>query len=205
MTIKKGVVIAGIALAAITAACILVYQMLTSGRVEPMGLLLLAAVIAVMLPMVRTRYFPSLADCRAELDFHAQRQAVFVRQLLADRLGPEPAQRIETATGAEEITALMARAAQREDADLIFALQIIWSNHHERAGDPKATAASLTEALRYRPHDFVVRFRLARSLEWQADPSGALAIYRGILADTAGLSRAMIKLTRRQMETLEGR
>ena len=205
MTIKRVLLFAAIALAAITAACILVYQMLTSGRVEPMGLLLLAAVVAIMLPMARAHYFPSLADCRAELDFHVQRQAVFARQLVEDKLGPEVVQRIETAPGAGQITALMTKVAPTKDAELNFALGIILSRLHEQAGDPGAAVASLIEALRYRPNDFVARFRLARNLEWREDPSGALEIYRGILAAPAGLSRAMLKLTRRQKETLEGR
>ncbi len=204
MTIKRVLVFAAIALVAITAACILVYQMLTSGRVEPMGLLLLAAVIAIMLPMVRTHFFPSIADCRAELDFHVQRQGVFARQQVADKLGPEAVRRIETAPEVSEIMALMAKAAPMQDTDLNFALGVMLSGLHEQAGDPGAAVASLTEALRYRPHDFVARFRLARNLEWRGDPSGAIEIYRGILAAPAGLSRAMFKLTRRQKETLEG-
>ena len=204
MTIKKGVVLAGIALAAITGACILVYQMLTSGRVEPVSLLLLAAVVAIAIPMVRTHFFPSLADCRAEFDFHAQRQAVFARQLVADKLGAETAQRIETAPGAGEIMAVMENAAPREDADLNFALQIMLSIRHEKAGDPEAAAVSLTEALRCRPQDFIARFRLAGNLEWQGDATGAIEIYRGILSQPKGLSRAMLKLTRRQMASREG-
>ncbi len=203
MTIRKGLVLAGIALAAITAACILVYQMLTSGRVEPLGLLLLAAVIAVMLPMLRAHHFPSLADCRSELDFHLQRQAVFARQQVADTLGPEILRQIETASEPGEITALMEREAYRKDADLDFALQIILSGLHEQAGDPEAAAARLTDALRGRPQDFLTRFRLARNLEWQGDRSGAVEIYRGILAAPGGSSRAMLKLTRRQMQALE--
>ncbi len=203
MTIRKGLVLAGIALAAITAACILVYQMLTSGRVGPLGLLLLAAVIAIMLPMVRALYFPSLADCRSELEFHLQRQAVFARQQAIDTLGPEIVRQIETVLEPDEITALMEREAYRKDADLDFALQIILSGLHEQAGDPEAAAASLADALRGRPQDFITRFRLARNLEWQGDRSAAIEIYRDILAAPAGSSRAMLKLTRRQMQALE--
>ena len=203
MTLKKGLVLAAIALLAFTAACIVVYLMLASGRVEPMGLLLLAAVIAILLPMARSHYFPSLADCRSEFEFHVQRQAVFARQQVADRLSPEIVAQVEAASAPGEIMALKERLAQRKDADLDFALQIILSRLHEQAGDPGAAAASLTDALRCRPLDFVARFRLARNLEWQGDRSGALETYRAILAAPAGLSRAMRKLTRRHVQTLE--
>ncbi len=211
MTLKKGVLIIGAVLIAIVAACVLVYRMLTSGRVDPLALLLLAAVISIALPMVRTHFFPSAADCKAELDFHIQRQDVFVRQQVADKLGPEAVRRIEAVADAaaqppaDHLLRLLANEAEQPDADLRFALLIMLSRYYETTGDPEAAIEYLTDALRARPQDFVTRLSLARNLEWQGNPSGALEAYQRILSDTAGLSRAMIKLTRRQVEALRGR
>ncbi len=210
MTLKKAVFITCAVLLAIVAACILVYHMLTSGRVDPLALLLLAAGISIVLPMVRAHFFASAADCRAELNFHIQRQDAFVRQQVADKLGPEAVQRIGAAahgaaeTPAEYILSLLANEGERWDVDLRFALLIILSRYYEKTGDPEAAIEYLTAALQSRPQDFVTRFCLARNLEWQGKPGEALAVYQLILNDTAALSRAMIKLIRRQMEALRG-
>ncbi len=211
MTIKKGLWIAGAVLVVTVTTCILVYQMLTSGRVAPLGLLLLAAVISIMLPMARSHFFPSVADCRAELDFHIQRREAFIRQHVADKLGPAAVQRIGVtpdAAGeapAEYLLHLLEKTAEPADADLRFALLSLLALYFEKRGDPAAAVGRLTEALQSRPQDFVTRFCLARNLEWQGRTSEALAVYRQILDTPAGLSRAMIKLTRHQMEALEGR
>ncbi len=212
MTVKKGLIIAGTVLIAIVAACILVYHMLTSGRIDPLALLLLAAGISIVLPMVRTHFIPSAADCSAELDFHIRRQDAFVRQQVADKLGPEAVQRLEAvADGAagnpvnDLLGSLVDAEGEGPDADLRFALLIMLSRNCEKTGDPEAAIEYLSEALQSRPQDFVTRLSLARNLEWQGNPGGALEVYQQILDNTAGLSRAMIKLTRRQVEVLRGR
>ena len=211
MTVKKGLLIAGAVLAFTVTACILVYQMLTRGRIEPLVLLLLAAVISIMLPMARTHFLPSAADCRAELDFHIRRQEAFIHQQVAAKLGPAAVQQIgaapnaATESPADYLLTLLEKPAEPPDTDLRFSLLICLSGFYEKTGDPEAAVESLTQALRSRPQDFVTRFRLARNLEWQGRPSEALDVYRQILDTPAGLSRAMIKLTRRQMETLDRR
>ena len=211
MTLKKGVFITCAVLIAIVAACVLVYHMLTSGRVDPLALLLLAALISIALPMVRTHFFPSAADCNAELDFHIQRQDAFIRQQIADKLGPETVQRIGAVpdgaaeTPADYLLTLLAQKAEQSDADLRFALLIMLSRDCEKNGDPDAAIGHLTAALRLHPQDFIARLSLARNLEWQGNPAGALDVYQLILEDNAGLSRAMTKLTRRQVKDLRGR
>lgn len=209
MTIKKSLLIACAILAAIVTACILVYRLLTGGHVDPLTLLLLAAVIAIILPMVRTNFFPSAKDCEAELDFHIRRQDTFIQQQISDKLGPQAYQRVgaepefANENPADYLLSLLAPKERQADADLRFALLVTLSRYYEKTGDPGAAIRSLTEALQSRPQDFVACFRLARNFEWQGNPSQALGVYRRILDTPAGLSHAMIKLTRRRIEELE--
>jgi tetratricopeptide (TPR) repeat protein len=209
MTIKRLLLLTAAALAAILAACILVYRMLTSGRVDPLTLLFLAAVISIALPMVRANFFPSARDCEAEFDFHVKRQEAFIRQQISDKLGPEALNRIFTGgapskdNGADYLMTLVAEGEGREDPDLQFALLSALGRYYVETGDPDEAIESLTTALQSRPQDFVTRFNLARNYEWQGSPRQALDIYRRILETPEGLSRAMIKLARRRMADLE--
>jgi tetratricopeptide (TPR) repeat protein len=209
MTIKRLLLLTAAVLAAILAACILVYRMLTSGRVDPLALLFLAAVISIGLPMVRANLFPSARDCEAEFDYHVKRREAFIRQQISDKLGPEACNRIFTGgapskdNGADYLVSLIAEGGGREDPDLQFALLSALGRYHVETGDPGAAIESLTTALQSRPQDFVTRINLARNYEWQGSPRQALEIYRRILDKPDGLSRAMIKLARRRMEDLE--
>ncbi len=211
MTIRKRLFFVGAVLVAIVIACILVYRMLGSGQVDPLALLVLAAVISIMLPMLRSIFLPSTGDCQAELHYHVQRQDAFVRRQIADKLGPDAAGRIwggrdaggETPTG--YLLDLLANEEDNQDPDLRFALLIALARHREQTGDPGAAIGNLAEALRTRPQDFVARFSLAHNLEWLERPAEALAAYRQILSRSTELSRAMIKLTRLRMSGLEKR
>jgi tetratricopeptide (TPR) repeat protein len=205
MRIKKLALIAVAVLAAILAACILVYRMLASGRVDPLALLFLAAVISIGLPMIRANLFPSTRDCETELDFHIQRQDALIRQQIADQLGQETLARLQAAMqtpGTEALPALVDRLKNPEDPPLQFALLTTLARYHVQTGDPAAAIGSLTAALKLQPQDFVTRFNLARNYEWQGDREEALAVYRELLTPPAGLSRAMRRLVRRRMDAL---
>lgn len=206
MTLNRILLIALTAIVAIVAACILVYRMLTSGRLDPLTLLFIAAVISIALPMLRSNFFPSAKDCQTEFDFHARRREVFIRQQITDKLGPAAFNPIDTdqRTEAYLLTALD-NAQHRSDEDLRFALLAALAQHYERRGDPDAAIRSLTEARQSRPTDFVTRFQLARNYEWLNDQGGALQAYRQILVAPGELSRAMRRLTRQRIKDLENR
>jgi hypothetical protein len=206
VTTKKTIWIACAVLAAVTAACIIVYRMLAVGRVEPWALLLLAGGISILLPMLRTHFFPSARDCDAEFDFHLRRQDAYVQQQISDKLGTAVYQKIQSQQDhgpqqlADYILSRLESGEGGADPDLRSALLIALSRQHEKTGNPEAAIKSLRAAHQLRPQDFVTRFNLARNLEWQGNQAQAERIYRAILQNPAGLSRAMIKLTRRQME-----
>ncbi|MGD8266625.1 MAG: hypothetical protein PVG19_08565 [Desulfobacterales bacterium] len=206
MTLNRILLIVLTAIGAIVAASILVYHMLTSGRLAPLALLLVAAVISIALPMLRSNFFPSAKDCLTEFDFHTRRREVFIRQQITDKLGPAAFHPIDTDQRAEAylLTALD-HAQHHPDEDLRFALLAALAQHHERHGDPDAAIRSLTEASRSRPTDFVTRFQLARNYEWRGDQVRALQAYRQLLAAPGELSRAMRRLTRQRIKDLENR
>lgn len=209
MKVKKLIWIACAVLAAIVVACIIVYRMLAVGHVEPLTLLLLAGVISIMLPMIRANFFPSAKDCDAEFAFHTRRRDAFIQQQLVENLGQEAFQRICLQPDASNedlgdyLVALLASRGVDSNADLRFALLAALSRYHEKAGDHQAAIESLTAAQQLRPQDFITFFNLARNYEWQGNPTEAQRVFRQILETPAGLSRAMIKLTRRHMEELE--
>ncbi len=211
MTVKQLLWIAGTALTAIVVACIIVYRLLTVGHVEPLTLLGLAAVISIMLPMIRANFFPSAKDCDAEFAFHTRRLDAFIGQQVVAHLGQRAFQRIcaKPAASNEDpgdyLLALLASKDVESNADLRFALLVALSRYHEKAGDAQSAIDSLAGAQELRPQDFVTRFNLARHYEWQGNPAEARRIFRQILDTPAGLSRAMIKLTRRRMAELGAR
>ncbi len=206
MTFNRVLLIALAAIGAIVAASILVYRMLTSGRLDPLALLVVAAVISIALPMLRANFFPSAKDCQTEFDFHTRRREMFIRQQITDKLGPAAFQSIaaDQHTEAYLVNALE-NEAHRSDEDLRFALQAALAQHYERRGDPHAAIRSLTVARQARPTDFVTRFQLARNYEWLEDQPRALQAYRQILEAPGELSRAMRRLTRQRIKDLENR
>ena len=206
MTLNRILLIALTAIGAFVALSILVYRMLTSGHLDPLSLLFVAAVISIALPMLRSNFFPSAKDCQSEFDFHARRREVFIRQQITDKLGPAAYHPIDTDQGTEAYLLTMLENAQhRSDEDLRFALLAALAQHYERCGDPDAAIRSLTEAGRSRPTDFVTRFQLARHYEWQGDQRSALQAYRQLLEAPGDLSRAMRRLTRQRIKDLENR
>ena len=204
MTLNRILLIALAATGAIIAACILVYQVLTTGRLDPLALLFMAAVISMALPMLRANFFPSVKDCQAEFDFHVRRRDVFVRQQITDKLGLAALDPIHADQRAEAgLLNALENIQHRADEDLRFALLSGLAQHYERRGDPDAAIRCLTEAHQSRPGDFITRFQLARNYEWREDRTQALQTYRQILEAPEELSRAMRRLTRQRIEDLE--
>lgn len=210
MKINKLMMITGAVMVAILAACILVYRMLTSGQVAPLALLALAAVISILLPMLRANFLPSARDCDAEFAYHTQRRDAFVLQQITDNLGPTVSQRIRAAPDASQqapedyLLTLLEGKKAGSNADLRFALLVVLAQQHEKNGDPEAAIKSLAAAQHLRPQDFVTRCQLARNFAWLGNTAESGQIYRRILDNPEGLSRAMIKLTRRRVKELEG-
>ncbi len=193
-------------LAAFVAACILVYRMLDSGRLNPLALLFIAALISIALPMLRANFFPSAKDCQNEFDFHNRRRDAFIRQQITHKLGPDglPPMNADQGT-ADYLSSVLEKEAHRSDENLRFALLSALAQHYEHHGDPHAAIRSRNLARQIRPRDFITRFQLARNYEWLEDRGAALEAYRKILDAPVELSRAMRRLTRQRIKELENR
>jgi tetratricopeptide (TPR) repeat protein len=192
----------------VLAASALVYWLLQSGKLSPVVLLILAALISLSLPMLRSTYFPSVRDCAVEYDFHDKRLAEQLRRQIADALGPETALRLAPGEGTPAAAAvaecrrLLARVPDGDRAELRFALLVVLSQHLEAEGDLESACESLTQALAIHPNHFLANFRLAAIREHQGDEEGARRHYLSALDDPGGLSRAMIKLTNARIAAL---
>ena len=190
-------------------AAILIYQFLAAGSANPAVLLLLAALISLALPAVRANLFPSAKDCAAEYDFHEQRLAEHNRRIIADALGQDICDQIQTPPGngcdsAEaQIRQLLEQDPVRRDAALRFALLVTLARHCEKDGDARKSIQYLTEALESRPHHFIANFRLAMNHEWNNSREQALQHYRLALLDPGGISRGMRRLTDSQINRLQ--
>ena len=84
---KKRIVIAVLLAAALIATSYYVYGMLNTGKLNPIALLAVAAVISIGLPMLRSNFFPSRRDCETEYAFHEQRLEKEIMQALNDGIG----------------------------------------------------------------------------------------------------------------------
>lgn len=204
MTLNRVLLITAAVGAAFVAACILVYRMLHSGRLDPLALLCIAVLISMALPMLRANFFPSTKDCQNEFDFHTRRRDAFIRQQITDKLGPDglPPMNADQETAGYWSSALE-NEAHRSDENLRFALLSALAQHYERHGDPHAAIRGRTQARQIRPRDFLTRFQLARNYEWLEDRGAALEAYRQILEAPVELSRAMRRLTRQRIKDLE--
>ena len=87
--LKKLVIIVIALFAALVGSSYLVYSLLQSGHMPPMALLVLAAVISIAIPMIRSNFFPSDRDCATEYAFHEQRLEKEMLQHISDSLGPD--------------------------------------------------------------------------------------------------------------------
>lgn len=197
------------AVAGIGLVAVLIYRFLSAGSAHPVALLLLAALISLALPMIRANLFPSAKDCAAEYDFHEQRLAEQNRRIIADALGQDTCDQIQTPPGngcdsAEaQIRQLLEQDPVRRNAALRFALLVTLARHCEKGGDARKSIQYLTAALEGHPHHFIANFRLAMNHEWIESRVQALHHYRQALLDPGGISRGMRKLTVSQIHRLQ--
>ncbi len=207
---KKWIAILLIVLVALIGASYLVYTQLESGRVPPLALLILAAVISLAIPMVRSNFFPSVRDCETEYAFHEQRLEREISDCINDALGPEPLQGLfsgsadQRASTSAHVNQLLAQEQCRQSPDLHFALLFSMARFHEKAGDPVASIAYLKQALDIRPEHFIARMHLAGNLEWTGDTAAAHRHYQKLLENRDNLSRAMVKLATAKINAVAG-
>ena len=206
---NKRILTAVAAVAGIGLVAILTYRLLADGSAHPAVLLVLAALISLALPAVRANLFPSAKDCAAEYDFHEQRLAEQNRGIIADSLGQDTCDQIQTppANGCDsaeaQIRQLLEQDSVRRDTDLRFALLVTFARHCEKGGDARKSIQYLTEALESQPYHFIANFRLAMNHEWNNSREQALHHYRQALLDPGGISRGMRKLTVSQINRLQ--
>ena len=200
----KGIVIA----ACLLGVCFLAYQVLQNASFSPWMLLVVAAIVSLALPMIRTQYFPNARDCAVEYDFHEKRLEEQIRRKIAGTLGQEALLRIDpNAAGPDDaavqyIHSLLEKGGGRLDAELRFSLLVTLARYYEKSGDPHASIEHLVGALESNPRHFIANVRLAMNYEWIGATENALRHYRGALEDPGGISRGMKKLAAAQIKRL---
>ena len=148
-------------------ASYLVYSLLHSGRMHPLALLVLAAVISIAIPMIRSNFFPSNRDCMTEYAFHEQRLEKEIIQQISDALGPDTLNRLFSqpdqyhASAGEYLEQLIGQENVRQNPDLHFALLLSLARFHEKSGNPQSSIPLLKAALAIKPQQFVARMHLA--------------------------------------------
>ncbi len=198
--LKKLVIIVLAIFAALVVASYLVYSLLQSGRMPPMALLVLAAVISIAIPMIRSNFFPSDRDCAAEYAFHEQRLEKEILQHISDSLGPDTLNRLFSqpdqyrASAGDHLEQLLTQENVRQNPDLHFALLLSLARFHEKNGTPPSSIALLINALEIKPQQFVARMHLAGNYEWVGAAEEARRQYRILLEHPEMLSGAMKKL-----------
>jgi len=197
--LKKLVIIVLAIFGALVGASYLVYSLLQSGRIPPMALLALAAVISIAIPMIRSNFFPSDRDCATEYAFHEQRLEKEMLQYISDSLGPDTLSRLFSQPGQYRASAgdyleqLLTQKNVRQNPDIHFALLLSLARFHEKNGTPRSSIALLTAALEIRPQQFVTRMHLAGNYEWIGETEEARRHYRILLEHPETLSAAMKK------------
>jgi tetratricopeptide (TPR) repeat protein len=198
-----------IAVAGIGLGCILIYRFLATGSVHPAVLLLLAAVISVALPMLRSNLFPGARDCAVEYDFHEKRLEEQNRLTIAAALGQDTFNQISMPSGGltdsheNYFRQLLKKEQVDQDPGLRFALLLTIARNYEKNGDAQASIQYLTEALESHPYHFLANFRLALNHEWIGSEENAVDHYRQALHDPDGISRGMRKWTVAQIKRLQ--
>jgi hypothetical protein len=200
LRLKRLVIIALVIFAALVGASYLIYNLLHSGWMHPLALLVLAAVISIAIPMIRSNFFPSDRDCATEYDFHEQRLAKEIVQQISDTLGTDTLNRLFSqpdqyrASAGEHIEALLGQDHIRQNPDLHFSLLLSLARFHEKNGDPRSSIPLINAALAIKPQQFVARMHLAGNYEWIGAAEDARRQYGALLEHPETLSRAMKKL-----------
>jgi tetratricopeptide (TPR) repeat protein len=189
-------------------ASLLVLHLMKTATLSPLLLLLLAALISIAIPMVRSNFFPSARDCAEEFNFHERRLEEEILREITESFGQETLNRIFSQPGRLSETAgtlcreLLGKADIQRDDRLRFALRMAKARFHEQNGDLRQSADDLSGALEIRPNHFIANFRLAVILESIGSFDDALGHYRRALHDSGGLSRAMKNLTTAQIDRI---
>jgi tetratricopeptide (TPR) repeat protein len=205
---KKHIVITVIMVAALVAASYYIYGMLDTGELNPVALLVVAAVIAIGIPMLRSNFFPSRRDCESEYAFHEQRLEKEITQAIDTGLGQEALNRIFYAPGhfqeaAEEtIGQMLTRDDRIRDHEVQFALLMALARYYEKTGDPASAIPVLRDALGIKPQHFVAGMHLAGNYEWAGATDEARQQYETLLENPEDLSTAMKKLVTAKIKTL---
>jgi hypothetical protein len=198
--LKKLALVVIVIFAALVCASYLVYSLLNSGRMHPLALLVLAAVISIAIPMIRSNFFPSKRDCATEYAFHEQRLDREIIQQISDTLGADTLNRLFAqpdqyrASAGDHIETLLAQENVRQNPDLRFALLLSLARWHEKNGDPRSSIPLLNTALEIKPQQFVARMHLAGNYEWIGAVEDARRHYRVLLEHPETLSGAMKKM-----------
>ena len=190
------------------AACFLVARFLETGRINPLVLLTVAAIISIALPMLRSNFFPSAKDCTAEYDFHDKRLAEQIRQQIDHEFGPSTLNQLfgqsdRWQDAANHCLQLLETDKVRNNATLRFGLLLTLARFCEQSGDPHQSIQHLKKALVIQPHNFIANFRLAMNYEWVNRGYDAIRHYQQSLKDPDGISRAMEKLVTAQIARIQ--
>ena len=205
---KKRIIIGVILVAAIIAASYYVYGLLDTGQFSPIALLVVAAVISIGLPMLRSNFFPSRRDCETEYAFHEQRLGKEITQAISEGIGQEALNQIFAAPGqyrdtAEEaIDRMLAWDDSARHPEVRFALLMALSRYHEKRGDPASGIPALRKALAIKPQHFVARMHLAGNYEWLGRAEEARRQYETLLENPQNLSAAMKKIVAAKIKSL---
>ena len=186
--------------AALVGASAIVYHLLHTGRMHPLVMLIMAAVIAIAVPMIRSNFFPTRKDCESEYGFHEQRLEKELTTRIIEGLGQEAYGQLISpfgqyqASASDNIQTMLTSNQNTHETELRFALLLMLARYHEKSGDPQAGIRVLKTALEIKPHHFIARMHLAGNLEWIGDKTAAEREYRKLLEEPEDLSRAMRKL-----------
>jgi tetratricopeptide (TPR) repeat protein len=207
--LKKLAIIAMVIVAALVGASYLVYGLLQSGRVHPLALLVLAAVISIAIPMIRNNFFPSDRDCATEYAFHEKRLEKEIIQQISDTLGPDTLNHLfsqpdqyRTSAG-KHVEQLLAQDNVRQNPDLHFTLLLSLARFHEKNGDPQSSIPLIKAALAIKPQQFVARMHLAGNYEWIGAAEEARRQYRTLLEHPETLSGAMKKMVAARINRIQ--
>ena len=205
---KKWVVAGIVLLAALAGASYFVYGMLGTGKLSPLALLAVAAVISIGFPMLRSNFFPSPRDCETEFTFHEKRLESEIMQTIEEALGREALNAIFTAPGQfreaanRAIDQMLAKEKAGQAPDLHFALLVALGRFFEKADQPESALPAFQNALAIKPRHVIARMHLAGNYEWLGATEDARQHYEILLENPRDLSAAMKKLVAAKIKAM---
>ena len=208
---KKWIVAGLVLLGALGGTSYFVYSLLDTGKLPPLALLAVAAVISIVFPMLRSNLFPSRRDCETEFGFHEQRLESEITHIIEEGLGPEALNRIFAGPGQfreaanHAIEQMLAREEMAQTPDLHFALLVALGRFYAKSGQPESALPTLQAALAIKPQHFIARMHLAGNYEWIGAAEDARQHYEILLKDPRDLSLAMKKLVAAKIKAIGDR